>query len=134
MKYFNPLYILIFIIFINSFVYVDTNNTKQQIAQTSQEMLKLKTKAMQISALQNIYANPKKRKMDFLKILSHLNIKKDIQEKRIKNKKAFIKLQTNALSAKKLIEKLMNENFKIQSLKIENLNNQALLIEVGVIF
>ena len=134
MKYFNPLYILIFIIFINAFVYVDTNNTRHKIAQTSQEMLKLKTKAMQISALQNIYANPKKRKMDFLKILSHLNIKKDIQEKRIKNKKAFIKLQTNALSAKKLIEKLMNENFKIQSLKIENLNNQALLIEVGVIF
>ena len=134
MKYFNPLYILIFIVFINIFVYIDTNNTKQQITQTSQEISKLKIKAMQINTLQNIYSNPKKRKMDFLRILSRLNMKNNIKEKAIKNKKAFLKLEADAFLAKRFIEKLMNENFKLQSLKIKSLNNQALLIEAEVIF
>lgn len=135
MKNINPIYILVIVLSLLVYVYVDTFLTKKEIEKKSFESETLQTQISEITELKKEYGNAEKNKREFVRMFSSANMEKFVKSKEITNTAGTLFLQgIEERESKQFLQKLFNSNLKIKSCEIKKSTEYSLDIKAEVLF
>jgi hypothetical protein len=119
----NPIYVVVVLVVIVVFMMFQLHNEKEYLQEVKSEYKEVKVLANELGGLKAVYANPKKSKKLFQKllrasVLRSVNIKSDFTKKGVKITAESI--DRKALNY--LMGKVLNATYKVKALKIEKLS------------
>lgn len=135
MKRINPLYLLGASLFLMLLFLGSTFFTKSELAATYRDNMALKKEIDAILELKKEYGDPKKKKRDLQRIADNSLIKPFVKTNTMTAAKGTLHLEAaDAKAAKWFLQKLLNENFRIQELDIKKNGDAGLDIKTEILF
>ncbi len=135
MKAVNPFYVLGGTFLLLLFFMIGSQGAKSELHSLHAQNADLKKEIGTIMALKREYGDPKKRKRDLQRLLQNRQVKSAVSSQTLTNAKAEITLEGLGESgAKWFIQKLFNDQFRIQKLDIKRTETATLTIKAEVLF
>ena len=129
----NPLYIGISLSVLLIFVFFKLNSATDQYYDAKESYKETLLLANELNGLNKIYSNSSKTKKNLKKILRHSTLKKaEIKQKITKSSIKISSQSMNIQSLNFLMGKLLNGTYQIQSLKIKQLSELRVSLEMEI--
>ncbi len=129
----NPLYIGALLLLILGFMVVELNSVKEEYSEAKESYKETLKIANELSGLKNVYANKAKTKKSLQKVLRNATLRASkIQSK---SKKSGMSISAKSMDMKALnylIGKVLNGTYQIERLKIKQLSEYRVSLDMEI--